>query len=361
MPSHQPVDVDYVTDLVHRQGGELLRVRGELEESQKMRDILINASRSMGKQLNNLYKTSIQWHLRLESMTQEFAALKTGSEAFLAELDAARTGFDTDLRSVALGLVHPSENVSDEISSVSDFSVSSLGTANVEKDDNYEKVVPPSLGLNLNPAERSTESKNIPATQEAGVTATPMRVASVREELENYAAREDRSDSSLTENSEAPKECGANAITSGTIPVSNGTHEVFSTATQFSLNSTGASSSLNPIINETYEHFSIADMNPVCTKLPKSKAVKTMCQTVIGNPAQIPTHILKHPEALFVLPNSWHHTLVTVSREANDLCTALKKSQSQLARPFTCSEQCYWLSLLSGAVSRRGQSEDNSR
>lgn len=97
-------------------------------------------------------------------------------------------------------------------------------------------------------------------------------------------------------------------------------------------------------------------MNPVCTKLPKSKAVKTMCQTVsaqlvslrltsavpracstlaipyaffvwqvIGNPAQIPTHIFKHPEALFVLPNSWHHTLVTVSREANDLCTALKK------------------------------------
>ncbi|KAF9072331.1 hypothetical protein BDP27DRAFT_1320734 [Rhodocollybia butyracea] len=267
-------------------------------------------------------------------MTQEFAALKTGSEAFLAEVNAVRTACNTDL----LSFVHTSgtlsdhvhatsENALDEISSVSDLSVSSLG-ANVEKDDDedYETVVPPSPGLNLNPTENSTDSKNVPVTQEASVAATPAPVPSVFEgrELENYAAGP--ADSNPAEEPEH----AANAITSGaTIPVSNGTHEVFSTITQFSFNA-AASSSHDPRSNEAYGHF-ITGMNPVCTELPKSKAgrkaVRAMCRTAIPHAfsENAGATILKHPEALFAQPNNQYHTLITVSREARDPTAVLKK------------------------------------
>ncbi|KAF9072330.1 hypothetical protein BDP27DRAFT_1445806 [Rhodocollybia butyracea] len=342
MSSDQPFDVDFVTDLVRRQGEELLRVRRELEESQKLHGVLIDASRSIEKQFNDLYKTSIQWHLRLESMTQEFAVLKTGSEGFLAELDAARTAFNTDL----LNFGHPSGtlsnyapatsvNVLDEISSVSEFSVSSLGTANGEKDDDYETVVPPSPALNLDvrsqPTERSNDN-NIPVTQEETVTATPARAASVsgERESENYPAGEiDRSDPNTAGDSGV--EHAADDAASGTIvPVSNGTPEVSSMVT---LNN-GASSSPNHKSNKVYGHFSISGMTPVCTKLPKTKAgkaVKAMCRTTIPNAfsakngAQSAVNILKHSEALFARPNSRHHTLISISREARDPCTVLKK------------------------------------
>ncbi|KAF9063522.1 hypothetical protein BDP27DRAFT_233952 [Rhodocollybia butyracea] len=110
---HQPVNVDFVTDLVRRQGEELVRVRKELDESQKIHVISINVLRSMEKQFDDLHETSIKWHLRLAGIAEELAALKTENEGFMADLDVARTNLHSDLRLVALSLVHPSETMAD--------------------------------------------------------------------------------------------------------------------------------------------------------------------------------------------------------------------------------------------------------
>ncbi|KAF9066125.1 hypothetical protein BDP27DRAFT_1049616 [Rhodocollybia butyracea] len=170
---HQPVDVDFVANLVRRQGEELLRVRKELEESQRVHVLSFKALRSTEKQFDDLHMNSMHWHLQLGSMAEELAALKTENEAFLVQVEVARMNLLDDLRLVSGTLAFDSEPnadghttapyTSDAMSRGSEFSARSISTASVEGEDYETAVVPPSPALN--PPESSPANVAFPAAE----------------------------------------------------------------------------------------------------------------------------------------------------------------------------------------------------
>ncbi|KAE9391126.1 hypothetical protein BT96DRAFT_318838 [Gymnopus androsaceus JB14] len=156
------IDVNLVNELVRQQGEELLRVRKELEESQKMQALSINAICSTENQVEKLQKNTVQWHLRMANMTQELTDLQNENALIMLELEAARTSLHSVLISVLpssdpVPVDHDEESQSDAAlrdnlikasSATSDLSLSYIDTVRIEGED-HRTVVPLSPALSV--------------------------------------------------------------------------------------------------------------------------------------------------------------------------------------------------------------------
>ncbi|KIK55828.1 hypothetical protein GYMLUDRAFT_832377 [Collybiopsis luxurians FD-317 M1] len=92
MSIDSPFDVDLVTNLVRRQGEELLRMQNKLGQSQRTEAASNEALVATERRLELLHKASSQCHARLMTLTLEFVTLQSENEVMLMELDEALAG-----------------------------------------------------------------------------------------------------------------------------------------------------------------------------------------------------------------------------------------------------------------------------
>ncbi|KIK55832.1 hypothetical protein GYMLUDRAFT_832460 [Collybiopsis luxurians FD-317 M1] len=150
MSSIDHTDVDLVTNLVRRQGEEVLKLRRELEHSKAVNAASIAALSSAEKRIEALQKSTAQWRTRLANMARELAEFEHENDSLSAELDAARAEIRTNIGlSGSPSLVHdaqecPTEATSheaknadkDESNVVSEGSESSFTSVSVSGSDN---------------------------------------------------------------------------------------------------------------------------------------------------------------------------------------------------------------------------------
>ncbi|KAE9388029.1 hypothetical protein BT96DRAFT_449382 [Gymnopus androsaceus JB14] len=131
-------DVNFVADLVRQQGEELLRLRKELETTQKVNAASIDALRAAERHIEDLQQNCSQWRLRFLNIRLELDALQTENDSMASQLEATRADLRTglDFANLSESFVEPQQPIEERAPSSS----TSIAAAEESDLDGYTSI-----------------------------------------------------------------------------------------------------------------------------------------------------------------------------------------------------------------------------
>ncbi|KAF9063244.1 hypothetical protein BDP27DRAFT_1335377 [Rhodocollybia butyracea] len=277
MTSSGPSNVYYVTDIVRKQGEELLRVRKELEKTQELNVTTNNIFRIMQKQLENLQSNSVGWRSRFVKMQEDFTHLATENHSLFLDLQTTRAALQD-------AVIHtPSVDMFPQNGDKSSRSVSPECTVpeTASEEDRLSEISFDDLASAMTSG--TLNKHDAPNGKPAKLEATT--------ELLLEMAKSPPAVATTSQN--------AIAI-SPSLPI---------TKQPLTLDSPPAMTNTLPRRLSITSHS-----NPVCSTLPDPNDAKKLCQKTFDTMGQQSTvyHILKTPQAMLAIPNSTDHAFYTV-------------------------------------------------